>query len=164
MTETDKKANASIDQVTDEYVLDRYYNSIVYYWKASNINKNAYKRSRYLTIVLGATLTLISSLATSKYLESMHFVAALFAIASPVLAAVLTVVGGFAQNFHWGATWRDMVLNAERLEKERDRYKATKAEERDNVAELNILNELIIEESSRFFQRVLDSEVKPKDD
>jgi hypothetical protein len=86
-----------------------------------------------------------------------------FAVATPVIAATLTVIGGLGQNFHWGATWRDMVVNATRLEKERDRFMATSLEKKDIKGELDTLNSIILEETKNFFQRVLDSEVKPKD-
>jgi hypothetical protein len=67
------------------------------------------------------------------------------------------------QNFHWGSTWRDMVVNATRLEKERDRFLATKPEKRNFVKELDILNSIVLEETRNFFQRVLDSEIKPNE-
>jgi len=85
----------------------------------------------------------------------------LFAVGTPIIAATLTVINGLGQNFHWGATWRDMVLNGTRLEKERDRFLATKPEDRDLVKELDRLNGIVLDETKNFFQRVLDSEVKP---
>jgi hypothetical protein len=160
-----KSNNPSQPEIIDEkYVLSRYKNSIGYYWGASTSNKKAYKRTRSLTIILGALVTLISSLASASFVEANDIINTVFAITTPIVAALLTIIGGFAQSFHWGATWRDMVINAERLEKERDRFLATKPEERDIQNELDILNTLVIEETRSFFQRVLDSEVKPKDD
>ena len=87
----------------------------------------------------------------------------LFAVATPIIAALLTIISGFSQSFHWGAAWRDMVVNASRLEKERDRFLATKHEEKNFQSELDLLNSMVIEETQSFFQRVLDSEVKPKE-
>ena len=86
-----------------------------------------------------------------------------FAVATPIIAAKFTVINGPGQNFHWGSTWRDMVINATRLEKERDRFLATKKEKRDLETELDILNSIVLEETRNFFQRVLDSEIKPKE-
>ena len=57
-----------------------------------------------------------------------------------------------------------MVLNGTRLEKERDRFLATKPEDRDLVKELDRLNTIVLDETRNFFQRVLDSEVKPGKD
>jgi len=71
---------------------------------------------------------------------------------------VLTVINGFTKSFQSGAAWRDMVLNAERLEKERDRFLATPEHERDYQEELNILNSIVVNESTAFFKRILDSE------
>ncbi len=48
-----------------------------------------------------------------------------------------------------------MVLTAERLEKERDRFLITKPEERDLPGEVKVLNDFIINESQGFSQRVL---------
>jgi hypothetical protein len=56
-----------------------------------------------------------------------------------------------------------MVLNAVRLEKERDRFLATKKENRDLEKELDLLNSIVLEETRSFFQRVLDSEIKQKE-
>lgn len=151
-------------QVVDEqYVLKQYKDKIDYYWAVSSINKHAYKRYRSWTIILGALVTLISSISAAEFIQSVNWLRILFAITTPVVAATLAIMGGLGQNFHWGATWRDMVLNASRLEKERDRFLATKPENRDIEKELDILNTIIIEETRNFFQRVLDSEIKPKD-
>jgi len=149
--------------VDEEYVLNQYKSKIDYYWASSSSNKKAYKRYRTWTIVLGSLVTLISSIAAAEFLQEPEWVKNLFAVATPVIAATLTVVSGLGQNFHWGSTWRDMVVNATRLEKERDRFLATKKEKRDFEKELDILNSIVLEETRNFFQRVLDSEIKPKE-
>lgn len=154
------KAKQAID---DQYVLDQYNNKIAYYWGASRSNKNSYKRFRTWTVILGALVTLVSSISAAEFTQEPQWLRILFAVATPMIAATLTVINGLGQNFHWGATWRDMVLNATRLEKERDRFLATKPEDRDLVKELDTLNTLILDETRNFFQRVLDSEIKPKD-
>ena len=56
-------APATATSVTPEVqkaILDRYDQRIQYYWKASQYNKNSYKVTRYLTIVLGALVTLVA--------------------------------------------------------------------------------------------------------
>lgn len=73
----------------------------------------------------------------------------------------MTVINGLSQNFHWGATRRDMVLNASRLEKERDCFYANCKDKKNFEKDLNILNAIVLEETTSFFQRILDSEVKP---
>ena len=138
------------------FVLDRYNDKIKYYWKAATTNKRAYKLSRIVTVILGALVTLISSLTSADFIISVPWLKITFAIATPLFAAVLTISGGFAQSFHWGATWSDMVLNAERLEKEYDRVKITKPENIDLAKEVELLNEIVITETQSFFQRVLD--------
>ena len=152
-----------LKEVDEQYVLNQYKNKIDYYWAASRSNKNAYKRYRTWTIILGALVTLVSSISAAEFIQSIDWIRIAFAIATPVIAATLTVIGGLGQNFHWGATWRDMVVNGTRLEKERDRFLATKPEKRDFEKELDVLNTIILEETKNFFQRVLDSEVKPKE-
>lgn len=149
--------------IDDQYVLDQYNHKIAYYWQASRTNKNSYKRYRAWSVVLGALVTLVSSIAAAEFLQKPDWLRILFAVATPVIAATLTVINGLGQNFHWGATWRDMVLNGTRLEKERDRFLATKPEDRDLLKELDTLNTLVLEETRNFFQRVLESEIKPKD-
>jgi hypothetical protein len=146
--------------VDESYVLKLYQDKIDYYWGASRSNKASYKRYRTWTLVLGAAMTLISSLSAGSLFKGdlNTFVS----ILTPVIAATLTVINGLGQNFHWGATWRDMVVNATRLEMERDRFLAT-PQTRDCQQELSNLNGIILEETKNFFQRVLDSEIKLKD-
>ncbi len=149
--------------VDEEYVLNQYKAKIDYYWGASNSNKKAFKRYRTWTIILGSLVTLISSLSAAAFFQNPEWVKNLFSIATPIIAATLTVISGLGQNFHWGSTWRDMVINATRLEKERDRFLATKPEKKNYAKELDILNSIVLEETRNFFQRVLDSEIKPKE-
>ena len=149
--------------IDDEYVLNQYKSRIDYYWGASSSNKKSYKRYRSWTIFLGSLVTLISSISAAEFVQNPDWLRILFAVATPVIAATLTIINGLGQNFHWGSTWRDMVLNATRLEKERDRFLATKPENRDVERELDILNSIVLEETRNFFQRVLDSEIKPKE-
>ncbi len=99
-------------------------------------------------------------MASASFIEENQALNTLFAILTPLLAVALTMLGGFSQSFHWGATWRDMIMNAERLEAAKDKFLATKEEDRNVAAELDILNNLIIKETGNFFRRVLDSEIK----
>ena len=152
-----------IKVVDEQYILKKYNDRINYYWKASRNNKNSYKRVRFWTVVLGSLVTLVSSLSAAAFFQNPEWVKNLFSIATPIIAATLTVISGLGQSFHWGSTWRDMVINAVRLEKERDRFMATKKEKRNFEKELETLNSIVLEETRNFFQRVLDSEIKPKD-
>ncbi len=158
MAEVDKKK-----AVDEEYVLKQYEAKIGYYWGASRSNKLAYKRYRSWTIILGALVTLISSISAADFVQNPDWLRITFAVATPVIAATLTVIGGLGQNFHWGSTWRDMGINATRREKERDRFMATSPDKRDIQKELDILNSIVLEETRNFFQRVLDSEIKPRE-
>ena len=156
MAEAEKKK-----AVDEDYVLKQYEDKISYYWGASRSNKLAYKRYRAWTIILGALVTLISSISAADFVQRPDWLRITFAVATPVIAATLTVIGGLGQNFHWGATWRAMVINGTRLERERDRFLATPTEKRNLQRELNVLNTIVLEETRNFFQRVLDTEVKP---
>jgi hypothetical protein len=149
--------------IDEQYILKKYEDRVNYYWKASRSNKNSYKRVRFWTILLGSLVTLVSSISAAEFVQKPEGLRIAFAIATPVIAATLTVINGLGQSFHWGSTWRDMVINATRLEKERDRFLATKKEDRDFVQELDLLNAIVLEETRSFFQRVLDSEIKQKE-
>ncbi len=140
-----------------EYVLERYESHIRYYWKSSRYNKVLYKATRYLLIALGATVTLISSLAAAGFVRDHQSLNVAFAVATPVLAAVLAIVGGMSQAFQWGAAWSDGVLTATRLEKERDRIAVTQPENLDAIKELEILDEVVMAETQGFFQRLFGS-------
>jgi hypothetical protein len=158
-----KILNAPPDEIRN-YVMKRYEDSINYYWKNGGINKRTYRRNRVLIVVLGALVTLLSSLISASFVEANPILKTIFAIVTPACAALLTIITGLTQSFQSGAAWRDMVLNAERLEKERDRFIATPNESKNYRRELNILNTTILNESTAFFKRILDSEYGPDDD
>jgi hypothetical protein len=158
----EQQEKETVTQVDETYVINQYKHKIDYYWAASRSNKNAFKRYRTWTIILGSLVTLVSSISAAEFFQDPPLVKNIFSVATPVIAATLTIISGLGQNFHWGSTWRDMVVNATRLEKERDRFLATKPENRDIEKELDILNSIILEETRNFFQRVLDSEMKPQ--
>jgi len=138
----------------NQYVLQQYRERIDYYWKASRANKNGYKYSRYLIIVLGSVVTLITSLVASKVIEEWGLNNFLL-ILSPVLAACLTILGGFSQNFHWGSAWREMVLTAMELERAYHRLRVTPDEERDPISEMEQLHALVLAEGKNFFDRLV---------
>jgi hypothetical protein len=81
---------------------------------------------------------------------------------TPVLAAVLTITSTLLQTFQWEAAWREMVLTAEQLEKERDRILVMEPAKLDATSELAQLNNLVIEESQGFFDRVLGRSGPPQ--
>jgi len=82
-----------------------------------------------------------------------------FAVATPVIAATLSIITGLSQSFQWGSTWRDLTVHAQKIAGERDRFLATNPEERDHKRELEILNGLLLNETESFFQRILDSQM-----
>ena len=159
MTTDDKDRQVDLD-----YVDKRYQKQLDYYWKKSVSNKNMYKQSRFWIITLGALVTIISSISAADFVQENNGLRIAFAIATPVIAAALSIINGLTQNFHWGAIWRDMVVSATRLAKEFDRIKTTAPNKRDPQKELETLNLIVLDETRTFFRRVLDSEVKPKDD
>jgi len=136
-------------------VLERYDKRIVYYWKASQYNKRSYKATRYLLIVLGALVTLVSSISSANFIMGRTAVA--FAVATPLLAATMAIIGGVSQAFQWGAAWSDMVITATRLEKERDRIAVTPAGQLDPIKELATLDDAVLAETQGFFQRLFGS-------
>jgi hypothetical protein len=77
-------------------------------------------------------------------------------IAAPVIAAALTISSGLLSAFQWGAAWQEMVLTAERLEQERDRIRVTPGS--DAARDLDILNKLVLTESTGFFTRIMGTQ------
>lgn len=153
-------ADGKIDDI-DKHVFMAYHNQIKYYREKAGYNKKSYKSYRFLTILLGAVVTLIASLTTSDIIQYNKWIEGIFTIATPVLAAALTVINSISQNFQWGATWRDMSINAQKLEKERDLLLTTPLEKRDYKKEMKKLNNIVLQETQAFFTRILDSEVVP---
>jgi hypothetical protein len=145
----------------DGYIHEAYDNQINYYWKSSSHNKKSYKRYRTWTIILGGLVTLVASLTTAWFVTDNPPLETIFTVGTPLLAVTLTIISGLSQSFQWGATWRDMVINAQRLQLERDRFLATDPAQRDYLQEIQIINEMVLDETQTFFQRVLDSEVIP---
>jgi len=138
-------------------LLDRYDQRIKYYWQASQYNKRSYKVTRYLTVLLGAVVTLTASLSSADFIKNSNPLALLFALLTPLLAASMAIVGGISQAFQWGAAWSDMVITATRLEKERDRIAVTPAQQLDPVKEMGLLDDLVLSETQGFFQRLFGS-------
>ena len=163
MSTDDATANGASAGDPRKHVLDRYQERIRYYWGGSQYNKRAYKASRYLTIVLGALVTLISSLSSADFVKGSPWLAVALAVATPIFAAALAMVGGFSQTFQWGAAWSDMVITAQRLEKEWDRISVTPAGEIDAVNEMKLLDETVMAETQGFFQRLFGSGGPAKD-
>ncbi len=143
-------------------ILQRYNDRVRYYWAASRYNKRSYKATRYLTVLLGALVTLISSIASADFIKASKGMAVTFAVATPLLAAFMAVVGGVSQAFQWGAAWSDMVLTATRLEKERDRVAVTPLAELDPIKEMALLDDLVLSETQTFFQRLFGTGGTPK--
>ena len=138
-------------------VLDRYDENIAYYRTGSRYNKRAYKATRYLMILLGALVTMISSLSSADFIKARPALSVTFAVLTPILAALMAIVGGVSQSFQWGAAWSDMVITATRLEKERDRIAVTPPNEIDPIKEMGLLDELVLKETQGFFQRLFGS-------
>ena len=139
----------------DKLIQERYKNAIGYYWNASRSNKRLYKLTRSLTVIIGASVTLIASLTSSEIIVQYSLVKNIFALGTPVLAAALTIIAGFSQSFQWGSTWQNMVITAEQLQKEFDKYMVTPENERDFSKETDKLNEYVLAESKGFFERML---------
>ena len=139
----------------DKHISDRYTNAIDYYWKASKNNKKWYKLTRAFTVVLGALVTLIASLTSSTLIDGNPSLKIIFVIATPILAACLSIIAGFSQSFQWGSAWQNMILTAQQLQKEYDRYLVTEPSQRDFIAEADLLNKFVINETEGFFERML---------
>lgn len=151
----------------DRYIRSRYESAINYYWTASRTNRSWYKITRALTIIFGAVVTLVASLSSSNIFPEGGFIHYAFSLGTPVLAAMLTIIAGFAQTFQWGSTWQNMVLTAQHLQKEYDKYLVSPPEQRKYEEETIKLNTFVITETEGFFERMLGgvmSEVKQEKD
>ncbi len=149
----EQENNKDVDLNT--YIQDRYQKAINYYWEASKNNKKWYKWTRSLTVIIGALLTLIASLSSSSFIENIDWLKLAFALTTPILAAILTIVAGFSQSFQWGSTWQNMILTAQQLENEYDVFRVTPVEKRNYEEEAEKLNRFVIKESEGFFDRML---------
>lgn len=139
----------------DQYIQERYKDAISYYWAASKSNKNWYKITRSLTVIFGALVTLIASLASSKLFSDSEAATVFFTLGTPIMAALLTIISGFSQSFQWGSTWQNMILTAQQLQKEFDKYLVTPVAERNFSEEADKLNQFVISETQGFFERML---------
>jgi hypothetical protein len=148
-------ATAPGDDQARSQVLALYDKKIAYYWNASQYNKRSYKWTRYLLIVLGALVTLVSSLSSADFIKGTLLV--IFKVGTPLLAATMAIVGGVSQAFQWGAAWSDQVITATRLERERDRIAVTPINQLDPVKEMALLDDTILAETQGFFQRLFGS-------
>ena len=78
-------------------------------------------------------------------------------LATPILAAILTIIAGFSQSYQWGSTWQNMIITAQQLEKEFDIYLLTPVGERNFLETVEKLNGFVITETEGFFERMLGS-------
>lgn len=164
-TQNEIKEEKKYANEMDRHIQKRYNDAINYYWGASRANKRWYKRTRSYTVILGALVTLIASLNSSTIINNNKIELPLtniyidlnmvFDLGTPILAAVLTIVAGFSQSFQWGSTWQNMVLTAQQLQKEFDRYLVSPIAERNYNMEAEIINGFVINESRGFFDRML---------
>jgi hypothetical protein len=154
---------ASADSSADvkKVVLERYNEHIAFYLRSAKRNKRSYKTTRLLIIVLGALVTLVSSLASADFIKSNPALATTFAILTPMLAAIMAIAGGVAQSFQWGAVWSEMSITAAQIERERDRIAVTPAGEINGVKEMQVLDDLVVTETQNFFQRLFGTGAQP---
>lgn len=154
----DVTESVDTDQIKlDEYVEQRYRESLQYYWRSSVYNKRFYKVGRILTVVMGAAVTLVASLSSSSLLDNSPVWQGIFVFGTPIMAALLTIIAGFTQAFQWGSAWQNMVLAAQRLQGEFDRFMATPTADRCHRDELELINSFVVGESETFFERMLGS-------
>lgn len=151
----DTKIENKTSQEMDQYIQKRYNEAISYYWGASTTNKRWYKITRSLTVIIGSSVTLTAALASSQIILNDPTLKVIFQFGTPVLAAVLTIVAGFSQSFQWGSTWQNMILTAQQLQKDYDRYLVTPLDKRNFAEEADKLNYFVITESEGFFERML---------
>jgi hypothetical protein len=156
METVDETPAAPGTEDSKNHVLEQYDKKIAYYWRTSQTNKLAYKRTRWSTTVLGALVTLVSSLSSSSFVKYAHLDIA-FAVMTPLFAASLAIAGGLSQAFQWGAAWSDAAITATRLEKERNRVALTPIGQFDPLKEMALLDDVILTETQGFFQRLLGS-------
>ena len=133
----------------DKYIQDRYWSAIDYYLSASKANKKWYKRTRSLTVIFGALVTLVASLASSTVFEGYEIIENTFKLVTPILAALLTIIAGISQSFQWGSTWQNMILTAQQLQKEFDKYLVTPVNERNFSEEVEKVNDFVIGETAK---------------
>ena len=143
--------------VDDDYVLKQYNDKIEYYWRISSNNKRLFRNYRTWTVILSALLTLMSAASAFEFTQNHAWLKYTFQLYTLVIAATLTVMLGLGQNSHSGSSWRDMVITASRLERERDRFLAISPETRSIEKELDIINGIILEDTRSFFHSVVDN-------
>lgn len=144
----------------DAYVHRAYESAIDYSRKSAKATKRSYKIFRFLAVCLGSLVTLLSSLAATKYVDQWpDRTKTIIVLSTPVIAAILSIITGLSQSFQCGSTWREMSLHAEKVAAERDRFLATNPANRNYVQELETLHGLLIHETESFFQRILDTQL-----
>lgn len=78
------------------------------------------------------------------------------------MAALLAIITGLSQNFQWGSAWRGMVIAAQTLQKQQDRIKLLEPGQVDAVEEINALNDVVLNETQQFFERVTGAATEPR--
>jgi hypothetical protein len=156
-----KRFKSSIgSEFEDDYVVLRFKEKIDWYWKNAKYNKFWYKFLRGFIIIVGTLVTLVTTLLAAGNDEYVIFIPRNYLIFSaPILAALLTLLNTFSQNYRYGAAWKDMILNAEKLEKELDKYLLDSDRNSRKNNYLEQLHKYVIEETESFFERVLSGRI-----
>ena len=136
-------------------VIERYQDQIDYYWTRGKSHKRRFVAGRALTIILGAVVTLLATRTSAEFVTRADTWDTILRSATPLVAALLAIVGGLSQSFEWGASWREMALAATRLEAELDRIETTPADELDLREEIAYLDAIVLAESRGYFDRIL---------
>ena len=141
------------DTTARDKVTERYESQIQYYWTKGKGNRRRFVTARYLTIILGALVTLLATLTSADFVSDNWDI--FLRIVTPLTAATLAIVGGLSQSFQWGISWREMALAATQLQGELDRIETTPAQELDPREEIARLDSIVLGESRGFFDRIL---------
>jgi len=155
MNQNPTKDQHELDDLNN-YILRTYRENIDLSWRNAASSKRTYYLNRIMPILLGGILTFATTISSTQYISANETLKAIFAIATPLLAVALTVTNELTKINKPAESWRDMVVFAEKLEKERDRFLATKPGKRNHKKELDKIRSLVIRESRTFFRRTLE--------
>ena len=89
---TSSPSHPTGEKSAHEAVIRRYQKQIDYYWARGKGNKRRYITGRYLTIILGAAVTLLATLTSAEFIARSDTWDTILRIVTPLLAATLAVM------------------------------------------------------------------------
>lgn len=143
--------------VNKDFVIQKYEDTIKGYKSAADKMEKNFKFNRYLPVILGGFISLLSTLSITSFVESLQSVRVGLALGTIILASVQAMLNELLRGQNWGDEWKRLTLHAYRIEREYYRAVATPEVQMNVKRELDLLSILVLEEKKSAIKSILNT-------